>query len=401
MAKQDKIKVLVVAPLPPPDFGGIANWSRILRKTFAESPHWRLHFVDSAARYRAVTTHALIARLIGGSFHACQTIVAVYRSIKRLRPQIMHICTSGGLSSARNIVSLRIARHFGIPRLIHYRMGAIPKAFAKKGMEWRWTLRAMKLADVVITLDRRSEACVRESLPGKRVVTLPNMVEVDALDAICAAMKPRSPETQEFHVTFVGQIIPAKGVAELVEACAKLAGCGLRLNLVGPIADKFRKQLVELAAGDTPRDWLRFYGSKSHDEAVCIMFNADLIALPSYSEGFPNVVLEAMALSKAVLATSVGAIPEMLDIGGEEECGIIVPPREIEPLAAAIERLMNDPQLRSDLGKRARRRAERLYAAPVASRRLADLWDSLLHQDAALPKVLPIACGPDDSREAS
>ena len=126
-------------------------------------------------------------------------------------------------------------------------------------------------------------------------------------------------------------------------------------------------------------DWFHYHGPKPHDDAVRMMAAADLFTLPSYSEGFPNVVAEAMALGKPILATTVGAIPEMLDIGGPEECGVVVPPREVEPLAAALERLLaTEPSYRLEIGKRARQRAERLYAAPVASRQLTDLWESVL-----------------------
>jgi glycosyltransferase involved in cell wall biosynthesis len=297
--------------------------------------------------------------------------------MKKWRPKAVHVCTSGGLAAPRDILTLRIARHFGVPSLIHYRMGQIPRIFAEKGREWRWTVSAMKLADVVLTLDRRSEACVRECLPDKRVLTLPNMVEIDALDTICKTPDATGNKPAGFHVTFVGQILPAKGVAELVEAGVKLAKRGLHLNLIGPISESFLTKLREMAAAAGSTDWFHHHGPKPHDDAVRMMAASDLIALPSYSEGFPNVIAEAMALGKPILATTVGAIPEMLDIGGPEECGVVVPPREVEPLAAALERLLVEPSYRLEIGKKARQRAERLYAAPVASRLLAELWESM------------------------
>jgi glycosyltransferase involved in cell wall biosynthesis len=234
------------------------------------------------------------------------------------------------------------------------------------------------LADVVITLDCRSEACVRECLPNARVITLPNMVEVDALDAICANAESTVEMPSGFQVTFVGQILPAKGVAELVEAGAKLANRGLHLNLIGPISASFLAKLQQKAAAAGSVDWFHYHGPKSHDDAIRMMAAADLIALPSYTEGFPNVIAEAMVLGKAIVATTVGAIPEMLDIGGPEECGVAVPPREVEPLATALERLLVDGSFCKEIGEKARRRAERFYAVPVAIRLLTDLWQSVL-----------------------
>ncbi|MCC6126713.1 MAG: glycosyltransferase [Pirellulales bacterium] len=373
--------VVIVAPLPPPDHGGIVNWSRILREAFAESPSWRLHFVDNTARYRKVTNLSLPVRLIGGTFQAMKTWLTINKSIYRIRPQVVHICTSGGLATPRNIVTLKIARHYGIPSVIHYRMGAIPKACAKNGMEWRWMLRAMRLADVVITLDRHSEACVRKCLPGKRVVSLPNMVDLDEIDGIRSKLDPLAEQAEDFRVVFTGHVLPTKGIGELVEACAKLAGRGVQLHLVGPVEEKFRAKLLDSAAAAGTVDWLHFHGPQPHGEAVRIAALADVAVLPSYTEGFPNAVLEAMALGKAILATNVGAIPEMLDIGGAEECGICVAPREMEPLLGALERLMENPELRRELGEKARRRAQRLYSVPAGCKHLIDLWSSVDARD--------------------
>jgi glycosyltransferase involved in cell wall biosynthesis len=347
----------------------------------AESPRWSPRFIDTFARYRKVTNQLILPRLIGGTFRAIKTLWAIYRSIKWQYPEIIHICTSGGLATPRNIFTLSIARHFGVPSLIHYRMGALPKVFAKKGMEWRLTLKAMKMADVIITLDSRSEESVRECLPTKRVVALPNMVEIDVMDAMRVNADTFARKAEGFHVTFVGQILHSKGIVELVEAGTKLADRGLHLDFVGPVSKSFQAKLTRMAAAVNSADWLHFHGSKPHYDAIYIMAVADLVVLPSYSEGFPNVVLEAMALGKPVLATDVGAVPEMLDIGGEEECGVIVPPREVEPLAAALERLMGDPSLRLEFGKKARRRVGRLYSVPVACAQLTDLWESLLRSN--------------------
>jgi glycosyltransferase involved in cell wall biosynthesis len=374
----EKKRVLLVAPLPPPDHGGISNWSRIVRKTLAESPDWDLQFVDIAARYRKATNRSLLARLTGGSIHAMKTLASVCLAMKRLHPLAVHVCTSGGLASPRDVLTLKIIRHFGVPSLIHYRMGEIPRIFAEKGREWRWTLAAMMQADVVVTLDIRSEACVRKCLPDKRVLTLPNLVEIDALDAIAAKPDDSRIGRDGFHVTFVGQIVPKKGVLELVKAAAKFACKGLHLNLVGPVSTSFLGQLKTTAAASGSVDWFHHHGSQPHDDAVRMMASSDVVALPSYTEGFPNVIAEAMALGKPILASAVGAIPEMLDIGGPEECGIVVPPQKIEPLADALDRLLTKSDFREDLGKKARQRAERLFSVPVASRLLTDLWDSII-----------------------
>ena len=81
-----------------------------------------------------------------------------------------------------------------------------------------------------------------------------------------------------------------------------------------------------------------------------------------------------MGCAKPVGATTVGCVPQMLDIGGPEECGICVPPCDVNALPDAIRRLVNDPRVRQEVARKRRQCAERLYAVPVGCRQLVDLW---------------------------
>jgi glycosyltransferase involved in cell wall biosynthesis len=372
------LKILLAAPVPPPNHGGIINWTRIIRREFAGTPGIDLAFVDTAVRYRAVTNKSLPLRLVGGSAQALRDTYRMRRRLKTDRPHLVHLCTSGGPATLKDIAMLRMTRAFGVPSVVHYRMGRLPSIAARGGLEWRLTRRAMALADAVITLDKRSESCAKQALPNGFVVTLPNMVEIDSIDDVRkqAALSPPLPGGPR-RIVYVGHVLPAKGVRELVEACARLSGSGLLLDLVGPVGRAFESQLRAIAFRKGKADWLRFHGSVDHDQAVRHILAADLFVLPSYTEGAPNVILEAMGCGRAILGTPVGAVPEILDIGGPEECGVCVEPRDTDALATAVEQLLGDEEKRRDLGRKARQRAEKVYAVPVACAKLLDLWRSV------------------------
>lgn len=212
-------------------------------------------------------------------------------------------------------------------------------------------------------------------MPQTHVVRLPNLVEVDAIDKVCGQLEPPRARERAARIVYLGQLLPAKGLRELVTACARLAAGGLRLDLVGPVESRFRQELSRLAGPGA--GWLQFHGPVAHDRSLAHLAAADVFVLPSYSEGFPNAVLEAMVCQRPILATSVGAIPEMLDCGGREECGVCVPPRDVAALTRELQRLLADEAARRQLGMRARRRAERLYAAPVVSGDLLRLWQQV------------------------
>ncbi|MEI2724755.1 MAG: glycosyltransferase family 4 protein [Verrucomicrobiota bacterium] len=112
---------------------------------------------------------------------------------------------------------------------------------------------------------------------------------------------------------------------------------------------------------------------------------AEVFVLPTYTEGFPNVILEAMAAGKAIVSTRVGAIAEMLDADGESPSGLVIQPRDAGSLANALRQLLSDAELRETLGARARGKVTRCYSTDVVFRRLLDLWDA--------PERQPIIAG--------
>jgi len=203
---------------------------------------------------------------------------------------------------------------------------------------------------------------------------MPNMVDLTAVDEALGSWTVGGAATDGGPaaptVAYAGHVLPSKGVTDLVQACA-LLGKAVEVDIAGPAEGGYRREL-EALAGQSVR--LKFHGTLSHGETLRMIATADVFALPSHSEGFPNVVAEAMACGVAVLGTSVGAIPDMLDAEGEAPCGLCVEPHDPEALAAALDRLMEDAELRKLMGQRGQRRAKEEYAAPVVTRRLTAFW---------------------------
>jgi glycosyltransferase involved in cell wall biosynthesis len=304
------LRVLLAAPIPPPDHGGIANWTRIVRKEFQERPDVELSFLDTSVRWRSAVNHSLPVRLAGGSLQALRDVLRAARQTSRGSVDVFHLCSSGGLAAAKDLLMLRAARASGVPAVIHYRMGRLPTVAKLGGLEWTLLRAAMRLADLVIVLDRKSEDCVSCAIPEARVVRLPNLVEIDAVDRLRKQRHVGGRPEGVTRITYVGQVLPAKGLRELVSACSRLADGQLRLEVLGPVAARFQEELTRLGGPSRGPEWLHFHGAVEHDDAIMHLAASDIFVLPSYTEGFPNVILEAMACERPILATSVGAIPE-------------------------------------------------------------------------------------------
>jgi glycosyltransferase involved in cell wall biosynthesis len=370
------LKALLATPVPPPDHGGIANWTRIVRSEFQARQDVRLSFVDTARRYRGIPGLPGLSRLLFGSAQAIRDTYRIFRRLKAERPDLLHLNTSAGPATIKDIVILRIAKRLGVPSVIHYHMGKAPYMIRDCKVQWRLMRCAMGLADAVITLDKRSEACVAALLPNQFTTTLPNMVDLDLVDDLRrqAAAGPAAP-ADCCRVVFAGAVIARKGVRELTEACARLPKGCLVLDLVGPVEPAMQRELQSIASSRSGQaGWLRFHGSVDHAEALRHILAADVFVLPSQAESAPMAVLEAMGCAKAIVCTTVAAMPEMLDCGGPEQCGLCVEPGDVDALTAALEELLRDERQRRELGRKARERAEKVYAVPVACQKLLDLW---------------------------
>lgn len=131
-------------------------------------------------------------------------------------------------------------------------------------------------------------------------------------------------------VTYVGRLVPEKGLRELLVAAGQLRASRPRLQLVLVGEGPMHAELAALAAaGDLP---VRFAGTRPPAEVARWMCASDLVTLPSYSEGHPNVLVEALACGRPVVATPVGGIPEVVD----DASGVLVPVRDPAALADGL-----------------------------------------------------------------
>jgi len=141
-------------------------------------------------------------------------------------------------------------------------------------------------------------------------------------------------------VVYVGRLVPEKGLRELLDAMAALAPQRptLRLALVGE--GPMRAELETRVAAD-PSLRVHLAGAQGPREVARWMAASDLVTLPSYSEGHPNVLVEALACGRPVVATPVGGIPEVVDA----DCGLLVAARDPLALAAGLRDALDRPAL--------------------------------------------------------
>lgn len=186
-------------------------------------------------------------------------------------------------------------------------------------------------------------------------------------------------ETDSPKVVLAGRMLKDKGVFEFVEAARRIKQKGVRaeFQLVGD-ADELNPATI---SRQQLRDWdsegfVRWLGWR--DNIVDILGEANIVCLPSYREGAPRVLMEAMACGRACVATDVPGCRHVLRA---EETGVLVPPRDAGALAAAIERLIVDKNLRRSMGERGRRVAVKEFCHTGASDFVLSVYGELLPLD--------------------
>ncbi len=250
------------------------------------------------------------------------------------------------------------ARRVGIPRICHHRWtfdGPAIDWLNKYGAERHlFVSQALmdQLAGASARLEASRRAVVHDGLP---------LPPVPAEEDRRQARRELKLPPDKTIVTFAGQIIERKGVADLIRAWSLLPPAPkeqAELLIIGDdlaAEGAYRREMEALCAElNVPA---RFVGFQNNVDRWLIA--SDIATVPSHVEPLGNATLEAMSLALPVIGGKVGGIPEMVV---HEETGLLVPPQAPSELALALEKLLTNPTLRRRLGHAARRRCEEKFS---------------------------------------
>ena len=212
------------------------------------------------------------------------------------------------------------------------------------------TRQVVRAADrlLVVSADLGSLAARDYGADPKHVRVIPNGCDAATfhLRDRAEARKDLDVATDAELVIYVGRLVAEKGLRELIEAMRALATSHPRSELVVVGDGPLRAELDLAAAGLSGR--IRQTGALPPDRVATWLAVANVLALPSYSEGHPNVIVEALACGRPVVATPVGGIPEVVDA----TCSILVPPRDSAALARGLDEALRRDWDESALSRR-------------------------------------------------
>jgi glycosyltransferase involved in cell wall biosynthesis len=280
---------------------------------------------------------------------------AIVRTLHRLRSapiDVVHIHFASNASSVRKIVLARLAMANGARVIMHAHGGGYQGYWDKLSTRSRGvTLATLRRVDRLIVLGESWRAFfISIGLRPEQIVVLANPV------VLPSAIPTRLPRRQ-VQLVYLGRISAQKGAFDLVEAVASLPpSCLARVKVVlagdGELT-RLRRVIEQhrIQHAVEVRDWL------NPVERDRLLASSDVFVLPSYAEGLPMALLEAMAWGLPAVCTAVGSIPRQVRDGIE---GFLVQPGNAAHLAHAIERIVGDDALRARMATAARARVEPL-----------------------------------------
>ena len=289
------------------------------------------------------------------------------------RPDILHIHTSRGGDFWRNLPLLWAAYLFRVPLVLHVHPAHSFATFLGTGPR---ALQTLKLATVglarwVVVPSELGKRAMEGACVPSRLIAIPNPIDLKEYSSAPL-------EDRRQNLVYLGWLIREKGIEDLLAVLPQLVRSfpSVQVRLCGPYGARWVRAVVHsLGIVDAVRvdDWVQ--GSEKTD----LLARARVLVLPSYSEGLPIVLLEAMASGTPCVATSVGGIPEVVKDGAT---GYLVDPGDRAALGDRIERLFSDDEAWKRMSESALSSARR-YDARAVSAQLVDVYERVVNRRAS------------------
>ncbi|MBX7540815.1 glycosyltransferase family 4 protein [Qipengyuania sphaerica] len=356
--RKDQIAIVVADGLGGK--GGIEKIMSYLTRTLAND-HPDLPFYIQQTRYGD-------AQLVR---HATTPLALAQFAARCLsgKVSLAHINVAPRGSTWRKLLFARAAQRAGVPVLLHLHGSGYDEFYAAHSTSAQNRIREFfRSANHVVVLGDHWYEFARDKLG----------VAEDRLSIVVnGTPDPQSiadPQSAEPAIVFFGQVSERKGIDILLPALGKVAAKGLPFRVrIGGNGDLDHWKSVAREQGLAER--AEFLGWVGEDTVDAEMRRADIFVLPSRAENQPVAILEAMARGLPVVSTSIGAIPETV---GNEECGLVVAPADVEALAEALERLVRDPALRLAMGRKGRAKWEANYSIRSSANAFADIYRQIV-----------------------
>jgi glycosyltransferase involved in cell wall biosynthesis len=341
-----KTKVIISGVLPPPMGGMTAYYQTLLNSSLPNLID--LHFVQTSSQNRKLSISGKLS--LANLYFAIKDCWRFTWAIVTVRPQIAHIGTAAGLSFLKNSICVTVAKIFGAHVLFHPHC-SLSFLYHERSKWWRWYFRqVISQTDGVIAISK--EWLQLPSIrPGSEVYYLPNAINTNEYHNLANEKLAQLRKDGPIRILYLGNLGKEKGSFDLLIAAYDLHSHGINMifDLVGGELNHGELQLLN---GEVKKqeleDVVRIHDPAYGSDKLAYLREADIFVFPSYFEGMPMAILEAMACGLPIVASRVGGIPDLIEDGVN---GILVEPGKPDQIAFTLRKLGNDYKLRNSMAK--------------------------------------------------
>lgn len=334
----------MVGPVPSL-YGGI---SKVVGSFLEASlPDMELDYVATSTKRAGIYKTAVFVCGLG-----CIFLKLIFQ-----RPDVVHLHFSKGASLYRKFVVQKIAHLFKVPVVVHSHSFG-PRIEAKRGrftepdffsqasfLSRRIISQVLDGAEAILVLSERIRFCFQNITRNKNIWVLFNPVD-------CEKYTPEDRKREGRTMLFLGDFSEEKGIKTLIKAVTPVINELTEARFI--LCGGKREDIAEIVEDWGVESHVEIPGFVSGKKKVEVFKNADLFVLPSYKEGLPVAVLEALSSGLPIITTPVGGIPDVIK---EYQNGLFVDPGDHKALAEKITFLLKNEDVRKKIGENNRKKA--------------------------------------------
>jgi len=368
-------QVSVISPVPyaPPIFWNNPKWKGYRQSPLSDSIEGIPVFYPRYLRGPGKWFHGI------SSYTIYQGVLEVVDSlVKKFRPHVLHAYTA----TPDGYTGLLLRKRYHLPVICTLLGSDINTYPSYRPLSLWLTENVISEADRLVAVSGALKSAAEAIARPKREIQVVYMgcdLGVFAYDerARSYIREQLKIASKDRVLLFLGSTLRTKGIFELLEAFTQLVTRYPDLHLIFVGGGSDRLALAERVSETRLNRRVHLVGSPPHDSIPGWLSAADVFVLPSYSEGLPLTVLEAMACARPVVATRVGGIPEAVE---DARSGILVDQRDVEALLKAIALLLDDEGKRESMGALGRRIVESKFTWEKNAEKTIKIYQAVLNE---------------------
>ena len=282
------------------------------------------------------------------------------------RVDLVHINVAGGGSLYRKGIIALWCQVLGVPYIVHVHGSRLRESWpAVSAIKNALPEFLFANSRRIVVLGKVWADYVAGNLPrvSERIIVLPNATEARPL-----RVRKAAPEGG-VHISFMGALGERKGSLLLIEALRRVkSDVPWRATIAGNVDVAGHRRAVEQAGLS---EKVQLTGWLGPEDVDALLRETDILALPSFAENLPMVIIEGFAQGIPVVSTPVGAIPEVVEDGVN---GLLVAAGDIDALAAALAKLVRSPRMREEMGRAGWESHRRNFENSYYMERLQEIW---------------------------